>query len=71
MTPQHLPAVPPDSQQMPRTCWPCDRNAPTTPWPILHVIARNHSHLTAHLRPQAYAWVAPWFHHADTNPTVA
>ena len=24
-----------------------------------------------HLTPQAYAWVAPWFHRTDTNPTVA
>ena len=24
-----------------------------------------------HLPPQAYAWVAPWFHRTDTNPTVA
>ena len=24
-----------------------------------------------HLPPQAYAWVAPWFHRTGTNPTVA
>ena len=45
--------------------------APTTPWPVLHLIARHHTHPTTHLPPQAYAWVAPWFHRTDTNPTVA
>ena len=56
---------------MPRTCSACDPEAPTTPWPVLHLIARHHTLPTTHLRPQAYAWVAPWFHHTDTNPTVA
>ena len=37
----------------------------------MHLIARNHTQPTSHLPPQVYAWVAPWFHHADTNPTVA
>ena len=56
---------------MPRTCWACDPEAPTTPWPVLHLIARHHTHPTTHLPPQAYAWIAPWFHRTDTNPTVA
>ena len=68
---QDLPAVPHDSQHMPRTCWACGPNAPTTPWPPLPLIARQHTHPTAHLPPQAYAWVAPRFQRADTNPTVA
>ena len=55
---------------MPRTCWACDPSAPTTPWPVLHLIARHHTHPTTHLPPRAYAWVAPWFHRTDTNPTV-
>ena len=63
--------APHDSQSMPRTCWACDPEAPTTPWPVLHLIARHHTHPTTHLPPQAYAWVAPWFHRTDTNPTVA
>ena len=71
MTARDLPRVPHDSQGMPRTCWACDPEAPTTPWPVLHLIARHHTHPTTHLRPQAYAWVAPWFHRTDTNPTVA
>ena len=56
---------------MPRICLACEPNAPTTPWPILHLIGRHDSQATAHLAPQAYVWVAPWFHHTDTNPTVA
>ena len=56
---------------MPRTCWACDPEAPTTPWPVLHLIARHHTHPTTHLPPQAYAWVAPWFHRTDTNHRVA
>ena len=48
-----------------------DPNAPTTPWPVLHLIARHHTQPTAHLPPQAYAWVVLWFHRADANPTVA
>ena len=60
-----------DSQSMPRTYGACDPKAFTTPWPILHLIARHHTHPTAHLPPGAYAWVAPWFHGADANPTVA
>ena len=32
------------------------------PWLVLHLIARHHTHPTTHLPPQAYAWVAPWFH---------
>ena len=71
MTAQDLPKVPPDSQSMPSTCWACDPNAPTTPWPVLHLKALHQIHPTAHLPPQAYAWVAPWFHRADANPTVA
>ena len=54
-----------------RTCWACDPEAPTTPWPVLHLIARHHTHPTIHLPPQAYAWIAPWFHRTDTNPMVA
>ena len=46
-------------------------NAPTTQWPVSHLIDRHHTHPTAHLQQQAYAWVAPWFHHAAMNPTVA
>ena len=71
MTAQDLSAVPDDSQHMPSKCWACDPNSPTTPWPVLHLIARHHTHPTAHLPPQTYARVAPWFHRADTNPTVA
>ena len=71
MTARDLPRVPHDSQSMPRTCWACDPEAPTTPWPVLHLIARHHTHPTTHLPPQAYAWVAPWFHRTDTNPEVA
>ena len=71
MTARDLPMVPHDSQSMPRTCWACDPEAPTTPWPVLHLIARHHTHPTTHLPPQAYAWVAPWFHRTDTNHTVA
>ena len=41
---------------------------PVTP---KHLIARQHTYPTAHLPPQAYAWVAPWFHCADGTPTVA
>ena len=70
MTTQDLPTVPHDSQEMPRSCWACDLNAPPTPWPLLHLIARNHIHPTAHLPALAYAWVAPWFYNADTNQTV-
>ena len=54
-----------------RTCLACDPESPTTPWPVLHLIARHHTHPTTHPPPQAYAWVAPWFHRTDTNPTVA
>ena len=71
MTARDLPKVPQDSQSMPRTCWACDPEAPTTPWPVLHLIARHHTHPTTHLPPQGYAWIAPWFHRTDTNPTVA
>ena len=71
MTARDVPRVPHDSQSMPRTCWACDPDAPTTPWPVLHLIARHHTKPTTQLPPQAYAWVAPWFHHTDTNPTVA
>ena len=69
-TTRNLPASPHDSQQTSSTCWACEPNAPTTPWPVLHVIARHHTQRTAHLPPPAYRWVAPWFHHADTYPTV-
>ena len=71
LTAKDLPTVPHDSQHMLSTCWACDPNTPTTPWPILHVIARHHIQPTAHPPPQAYPWVAPWFHHAETNSTVA
>ena len=71
MTSQDLLKVPQNSQSMPRTCWACDPDAATTPWPVLHLIARNHTHPTAHLPPQAYPWVAPWFHRTNANPTVA
>ena len=71
MTARDLPRVPQDSQSMQRTCWACDPEAPTTPWPVLHLIARHHTHPTTHLPQQAYAWIAPWFHRTDTNPTVA
>ena len=71
MTARDLPRVPHDSQSMPRTYGACDPEAPTTPWPVLHLIARHHTHPTTHLPPEAYAWVAPWFHRTDTNPTVA
>ena len=71
MTARDLPRVPHDFQSMPRTCWACDPEAPTTTWPVLHLIARHHTHPTTHLPPQAYAWVAQWFHRTDTNATVA
>ena len=71
MTASDLQKLPHDSQSMPSTCWACDPEAPTTPWPVLHLIARHHTHPTTHLPPQAYAWVAPCFHCTDTNPTVA
>ena len=71
MTTQDLPAVSHDSQRMQRTCWACGLNAPTTPWHVLHLIAHHHTRPRAHLSPQAYAWVARWFHHADTNLPVA
>ena len=58
-------------QQMPSTSWACDLNASTTPWPVLHLIARQQTHPTNHLPPQDYAWVAWWFHRTDTNPGVA
>ena len=71
MTAQDLLKVPRDSQSTPRTCWACDPEAPNTSWPVLHLRAGHHTHPTAHLPPQAYAWVAPWFHRAVANPTVA
>ena len=71
MTARDLPQVPHDSESMVRKCWACDPEAPTTPWPVLHLIARHHTHPTTHLPSQAYAWVAPWFKRYDTNPTVA
>ena len=71
MTARNLPKVPHDSWSMPRTCWASDTEAPTTPWPVLHLIARHHTHPTTHLPAQAYARVAPWFHRTDANPTVA
>ena len=67
MTAKDLRKVPDDSQSVPRTCWACGPEAPTTPWPILHLIARHHNHPTTRLPPQADAWVAPWFHRTDTN----
>ena len=71
MTARDLLKVPHDSHSMPRTCWACDREALMTPWPVLHLIGRHQNHPTAHLPPQAYAWVAPWFHRTDANLTVA
>ena len=68
LTARDLPKVPHDSQTIPRTCWARDPKAPTTSWPVLHLIARHDAHPTTHLPPQAYAWVAPWFHHTDANP---
>ena len=70
MTAQDLQAVPHHSGCMPRTCLACDPNAPTTAWPVLHLIARQHTHPTTDLPPQAYTWVAPRFQ-GDRNPTVA
>ena len=71
MTAQDLQKVPHNFQSMPRTCWACDPHASTPPWPVLHVIARHHTHPTAHLPPKDYAWVAAWFHRTNANPTVA
>ena len=71
ITARDLPRVPHDSESMPRTCWACDPDERTTPWAVLHPIVRHHTHPTTHLQPQTYAWVAPWFHRTDTNPTVA
>ena len=71
MTARDLPKVPHDSQRMPRTCRACEPEAPTTPRPVLHLIARHHTHPTTHLPPQAQTWVAPWFRGTDANPTVA
>ena len=70
-TAQDLPKVPHDSQSKPRICWACDPEAPTTPWPVLHLIGHHHTQPTAHLPPQAYTRVAPWFHRADVSRTVA
>ena len=70
-TARELPKVRHDSQSIQRTCLAYDPEAPTTPWPVLHLIARHDTHPTTHLPPQAYAWVAPWFHRANVNPTVA
>ena len=70
-TAQDLPKVLHDPQSMPRTCWACDPDTLTTPWFILHLIARHYTHPTAHLPPQAHAWVAPWFHRTAANPMVA
>ena len=71
MTARDLPKVPHDSKRTPRTCWACDSEAPSTPWPILHLIARHHTHPTTHLPPQGYASVARWLHRTNANPTVA
>ena len=71
MTARDLPKVPHDAQSTPRTCQACDPEAPTTPWPVLHLIARQHTHPTTNLPPQAYAWVARWFRRTDASPTVA
>ena len=71
ITARDLPKVPHDSQSMPRKCWACDIEALSTPWPVLHLIARHHTHPRTRLPPQAYAWVAPWFHGTDADPTVA
>ena len=71
ITARDLPKVHHDSQSLPRTCWACDPEAPTTPWPVPHLIAHHHTHPTTHLPPQGYTWVAPWFHRTDINPTVA
>ena len=71
MTARDLLKVPDDAQSMPRTCWACDPEAPCTPWPILHLIALHYTHPRTTIPPQAYAWVAPWFHRNEANPTVA
>ena len=71
MTARDLLKIRHDSQSMPRKCWACDPEAPTTPWPVLHLIASHHNHPTTDLPPQAYVWVAPWFDRTDANPTVA
>ena len=71
MTAQDLPKVPQDSKSTPRTCWACDPEAPTTPCPVFHLIARHHTNPTTHLPALAYALIAPWFHRTDANPAVA
>ena len=71
MTPQDPLMVPQDSQQMVRICHAGDPIAPTTPSPVLHLIARNHTHCKANLPTQAYVWVTLWFHQADANRRVA
>ena len=75
MTARDLPKVPHDSRSMPRTCWACDPEAPTTSWPVLHLIARHHTHSTTNLPSQAYAWVALsppplWRAHSRVMPPV-
>ena len=71
MTTQDLPRSPTTPSKGPCTWWGCDPKAPTTTWPVLHLIARRHTHPTARLPPSSYAWVAPWFHQPNTDPTVA
>ena len=72
MNAQDPPKVPHASKSILRTCLACGPNAPTTPCSrIAPHITPPDTHPTAHLPPQAYAWVAPWFHCAEANPTVA
>ena len=63
--------VPHDFQSIPGICLACEPEATTTLWPVLHSIARNHTHPTTHLPPQACALVAPCFHRTEANLTVA
>ena len=55
MTAGDVPKIPHDSQSMPRTCWTSDPEAPATPRPVLHLIARHHTQPTTH------------FHHKRTH----
>ena len=49
----------------------CPRSTHHTMARIAPYSTPRHTNPTAHLPPQAYAWVAPWVHRADVNPTVA
>ena len=71
MTLQHLLLVLQGCQQMPGTCLARDPNAPTTPWPVFHLIARHQTDSSTTVPPQAYRWVVPWFYSTHTSPPVA